>query len=568
MLRRSMSTLVFMFCGGPGALALRSPLLRPLARPGGGGGPGGGVARAGLLQDFNGAGLEIPDHPAMSRLYICPSGGEGAPQLHYGVAVYGRRNYREDKGSNPDGGERGGTTGTTETTETTDSIDSIDLMQVDATPFPVEGSSIRACCHDYFLFRSISPSGSLTRSISVLAAIAMGFGNVKLFKIVSLAALVTPTEAVCPHCKDTIPGCAGHEACPTVADVVANAAIFSDHVLGSTPRVTNLFPPELAAHFSRPLCEAIVGIACAPAPGREVDFSSESYASNQAVVRAAQYGHCSVAEAASVLAQRLEEATEDIDMTKIKGAIDSLKLVSDSVVSSTRGVLSFLWAKVSVVVSKRADAIMRLDTDVGKVKPGTLTTTLTRPNSEGMFYEMLHYFLIVITGLGLVSYVIASRFVDDVVYGAMRLRESWQVAHELLLVYLRECDYDHTRTLTLANVFRRGGQDTFMSEARANAAAFFRPGAGTARPGGGELDDSSIKKHNGKFTASSQKPCNDFNSGKPCSRLLPDGTCKFNHVCNQFVTDKGPGGRCLGNHARCNGCTYPESKRCAKAATE
>ena len=38
--------------------------------------------------------------------------------------------------------------------------------------------------------------------------------------------------------------------------------------------------------------------------------------------------------------------------------------------------------------------------------------------------------------------------------------------------------------------------------------------------------------------------------------LLPDGTCKFRHVCDQFVSNKGPGGKCEGNHARVN-CNNP-----------
>ena len=192
--------------------------------------------------------MAFPDHPPKSRLYICPPGGEDAPNLHYGATVYNMPTPREDAGSNRNGGERGGPTGPTGTTDTTDSIDSIDLMQVDARPFPGEGSSFYACCQACFLFRSISPPRSLMRSVFMLAAIAMGMDNVKLFKMASLAVMATPIEAVCPHCKDTIPGCAGGDACPTVADVVSNAAIFSGRSLGSTPRVTNLFPPELAAH--------------------------------------------------------------------------------------------------------------------------------------------------------------------------------------------------------------------------------------------------------------------------------------------------------------------------------
>ena len=56
-----MSTLVFMFCGGPGALALRPPSPRPLVRPWGGGGRGEGVARAGLLPFVKEAGIQCQD---------------------------------------------------------------------------------------------------------------------------------------------------------------------------------------------------------------------------------------------------------------------------------------------------------------------------------------------------------------------------------------------------------------------------------------------------------------------------------------------------------------------------
>ena len=65
--------------------------------------------------------------------------------------------------------------------------------------------------------------------------------------------------------------------------------------------------------------------------------------------------------------------------------------------------------------------------------------------------------------------------------------------------------------------------------ADANAAAFFRTGAGTARPESADTKKDNIK-WNGKFT-STGRPCVAFNSGfdhKP-SQLLPDGTCKGNH---------------------------------------
>ena len=84
----------------------------------------------------------------------------------------------------------------------------------------------------------------------------------------------------------------------------------------------------------------------------------------------------------------------------------------------------------------------------------------------------------VIGALGIASYVTVIRFCDDVIWGALRVGESWQVASELMLVYLKLLDADATRTLHLGNLFRRGGQDTLLVEARRNAATFFRPFGG------------------------------------------------------------------------------------------
>ena len=57
-----------------------------------------------------------------------------------------------------------------------------------------------------------------------------------------------------------------------------------------------------------------------------------------------------------------------------------------------------------------------------------------------------------------------------------------------------------------------------------------------------------------------------FNLGKkkhPANCLNEKGGCKFNHVCDAYVGDKGPGGRCGSDkHARHN-CDNP-----AKQPTE
>ena len=84
-----------------------------------------------------------------------------------------------------------------------------------------------------------------------------------------------------------------------------------------------------------------------------------------------------------------------------------------------------------------------------------------------------------------------------------------------------------------------------MDEARINTAEFFRP------PGGnpGNVNYKNGKPYNGKFNSSSNTVCTYFNRGKdhPANALHPDGSCKFKHVCNKWVTNKGKSGRCMGS---------------------
>jgi hypothetical protein len=372
-------------------------------------------------------------------------------------------------------------------------------------------------------------------------------------------------EAVCIHCRDSIPGCAGGDACPLVSELATNTAIFAEARLGSTPRLAHFLPAELCTYFPRSICEAIVGIACAPAVGQEINFEHSTYATSQSVVQAALYGHCSVLEASSVLTARLESADNDVEVNKIKGALDSLKIVSDRIVTSSQGVMSYLWAKVSNIVNKRASGTTRLVTSTSKPSTSDLTATLVRPATEEAFFEMIHYFTMVILALGIASPTILFKFMDDVVWGALRMKESWKCAHELFLLYAREIDTDSTRTVHMGNVFRRGGQDTLLTEARRNAEAFFRTLGGN--PSGDESSKRSVKP-NGRYDSTSTKACVDFNLGRPCKKLKDDGTCMFNHRCNQFVSDKGAGGMCFGTHARCNGCDYDNDKKVSRPATQ
>jgi|EP00900_Chrysochromulina_parva_P015106 hypothetical protein len=406
-------------------------------------------------------------------------------------------------------------------------------------------------------------------AITVLAPLPVG---IKVLAIV-LSNLYT-VDAVCPHCKDTILP-ANHQpaACPLIVELTKNAEIFASKKLGSSPTVAHSMTHELAMQFTRPVVDAIVGLACAPVQGVQIDFTDATYTSASAVVKAAVYGHCSFAEASAILAERLDAAAGIEAIEKIRGAMESLKSAGETAVHSATGTFLFVWAKVSNVISKRADFTYKLEA-AAKSKSAVHSVTLVRPETEAEFYEMTHLFIMTVIALGLASATIVIKFIDDIVFGTIRMKESFQVAHELVICYFREMDFDPARVLHMGNVFRRGGQDTLLSEARRNAAAFFRAGGGNLQPKGnndeklGNVKTIKNTKPNGKSDESSKKPCPDFNGGRPCKNLKSDGTCTFAHKCNQFVSDKGPNGYCMGPHARCNGCDYDAGKKLRAPAAQ
>jgi hypothetical protein len=159
---------------------------------------------------------------------------------------------------------------------------------------------------------------------------------------------------------------------------------------------------------------------------------------------------------------------------------------------------------------------------VGKGKAASHTATLVRPKNEAEFYEMIHLFIMLIVALGMASATIVMKFVDDVVYSAIRMKESWKVAHELLMLYFREIDIDPMRLMHMGNVYRRGGQDTLLSEARRNAAASFRVSGGNLQLEGANdtIKDTKVIKPSGEGDEHSKRPCSDFNAGRPCKKLL------------------------------------------------
>jgi hypothetical protein len=166
---------------------------------------------------------------------------------------------------------------------------------------------------------------------------------------------------------------------------------------------------------------------------------------------------------------------------------------------------------------------------------------ILRPTSEAQFFHMLSVWQMVCHATGLANALASGAFMLQVVHEQMaHFGLTWQQAHELFLVYLEAIELaPEARDLNLSNVYNSGGQDMYRERALSRAVAFF--GKSRSGPGGHLTTTQDIFR--GSDTPSSTKCCISFNIGKshPASSLLPNGTCKFAHKCDQWVSQQADG---------------------------
>ena len=207
----------------------------------------------------------------------------------------------------------------------------------------------------------------------------------------------------------------------------------------------------------------------------------------------------------------------------------------------------------------------RAKADDEDCKPCEFSAKVTRVSTELEFAEILNLFVMFCAVLGIADAPVICQFLEFVVFDTIRQRlEPWQVAQELLLIMLRRIE-DSGGALTLRNVFNESHLNSYVDEARRNAAHFYPKLSSIFRSTGGNPGASKSGgkiEWNNKFTASSMRCCPAFNNKTEHQQnaLFQDsGTCKFNHVCSAWVSDKGKAGKCLQNHPKI-ACTNPKRR--------
>ena len=393
------------------------------------------------------------------------------------------------------------------------------------------------------------------------------------FFILCLFSMVSGGGAVtCTTCFDQISGCTGGADCPLLKGTAANAAAIAASGM-AVLTVSQLLPFSYVRHLSSDVLRSLQAIARAPSGAAPVDLSSLDA---QGLVDAYQQGRADLDAIRGEIGKRVADpATNASTVTRLQ-AISSI--FKDAPLTSTGreiegcqtvGGLSFCLAVASHIVRSEKSTYsvgtgaQASSSSDGSRRGGTSSRLgIKQPTSLALFAELLHVWQSILHALGLSNALVTTQFLQEVVFDAMsQLFFTWQQSYCLLLIYIEAIE-SHPTQYNLANVFGAGSQDTRCKAARERASRLFK-----GPPDLEDKDGGKPVKWNGKDTPNAKSVCYTFNLGSsathPAKSLSPDGTCKFRHCCNQFVTGKGKGGICEGAHARV-GCDNPG--KCDKPA--
>ena len=389
-----------------------------------------------------------------------------------------------------------------------------------------------------------------------------------ILALFSVLLLIVPVQCVCKFCYGgaTSYGCDGSgNNCPWNEGVTSNtaavAALIGGTAVATAVSVSKLLPLRFRSIFSRSTLDCITAILSRPKNGVEFDPAGKTIVQLVSAVKSGQY---SKMEAILHLTNEMNDVDDSADHAeaKMKKYSNNLQLLRDlpNVLTSgqaTRGVYLFLLAKLSAIVCTTKDLTVTLDACMdcepeavgGSSSSSSATTssskssaTLVRPKSVGAMMMLLNDFTLCCAALGVATPLVLCPFLADVVFtpildGALE----WPVAFELLVLYLQEIERqpDHW---TLVNVYGRSGaidvrrkEATTIAKARYPPACFRVPGG---NPGSvGKKPVGEVKE----FNSSSKRGCIAWNNNSPheAKHLDSNGRCKFNHACNQWVTDKG-----------------------------
>lgn len=398
--------------------------------------------------------------------------------------------------------------------------------------------------------------------------------------LVFLMGLQLVEGAPCPTCKGAVEGCDG-SACPwlnVVADngrAIATTAIAVTSVLTLKP----LLPDGLLLAFPRIALDALLTLSKMPTRGVPIDLSSSDLDIPKLKLywSAGRVSRAEVSRGIDIITERVYSMAGDagvLERAKLQMMLKSLEIAMKDEASSADlegGYRHYILSRISHFVLKiDASSAIRSVTDrasTAALSGSNLVGILMFPPPEIanlVVPQMVHLYCLFVHALGFENILGLGLFVNRVVYDpVLKLGYTWLFALELLLVYLKALD--GSSVLNMTTIWESGSQDTYLNKAKSefrlrwgDRAMFFRTHGGSPSATSLVSDDPSLdvpgtgwakstRKWNGEYNQDPKaKPCvcHNLHKDHTVKSLREDGSCKFAHVCDHYVTDKGPGGRC------------------------
>ena len=407
----------------------------------------------------------------------------------------------------------------------------------------------------------------------------------------------------CYNCYDDPSTGAPHDTadCPWITGVAANVTALTG-AAASLLVVDKLLPTKLLRVFPKAVLGTLKAIASRPSNGAAPELTEAT--TLKAMVAAIQCGSLTkedvILHLSCLLSDLGGEAADEVKRKKYKTMLSAVEHVTPRVGSSSAvtGRFVYILARLSSVVCTKSVAKFELCIECEPESSSSSSSSssasssstskawlasLSRPKSFAQMACLLNHFALVATATGSVSTIALLPFLDDVVWEPVRLGTlSWPVAFELLLIYLNLVE--NSDKLTISTVYEStGGMDAKRAEAEAMAQGNYSADCFRAhgwKPGDRTVGDDNVDRSTGKkpgnepyvgtviHSKTTGKGCTAWNlHGDGATHLKKHvgtgGVCLFRDCCDQFVTDKGPGGQCNRAHRRPD-CDYPQDKRCNK----
>ena len=266
-----------------------------------------------------------------------------------------------------------------------------------------------------------------------------------------------------------------------------------------------------------------------------------------------------------------DDTVSDSDLNRMKTICEVLpqksedsRFMSSLGKLSSSGALQFVFALATQIVHRLSNS-SKVSVSLGDSSSSSSTALvameLKRPTSCEAFFYSLTVWQTLLCATGLANGVTTGPFISEVVHDVVPIR-GWKVALEHFLLYIQKIDSGVG--WQLASATSLGSHDTFLHNAvrAAGESSKAHSDEPPPTPSGlakttGKVSSSGGEKvvWNGKWNSDpSARPCAAFNLGQDHKSVRPDGSCPFNHVCDQWVSDKGPGGQCRSDHSR-QSCT-------------